>query len=160
MTKLHLTFWRQEHTVDERRPGVVNILFKPFSDRIAGYVLIEAKNESELKAEIARHLEPIKTALAELAVQEYGPDGYVKPSLSVLKYHVAPNRKFANFDAVARKVCDDLSFNAAIHLSNVKDKAEFIDKTLAKFNAESGEEPGSPSERLTEKPFNDLGEVV
>jgi hypothetical protein len=127
MTKLHLTFWREEHKADERRPGVVSVIFKPFSDRIAGFTLIEAKNESELEAEIARHLDQIKTHLATLAAEEYGADGYVKPSLSVLKTGVnAANRKFANYDTVARKVCNHFCFNASIHLANVKEVAQSV----------------------------------
>lgn len=124
MTKIYLTFWREEHKADDRRPGVVNVMFKPFSDRIAGFTLIEAKNESELKAEIARHLDQIKTRLATLAAEEYGADGYVKPSLGVAQNVPGGNRKFANFDTVARKVCTHFSFNASVHLASVKEAVE------------------------------------
>ena len=123
MTKIHLTFWRVEHRADDNRPGVISVIFKPFSDRISGFTLIEAKNESELKAEVARHLDQIKTHLAALALEEYGFDGYVKPSLLADK-RLPGNRKFANFDKVARKVCNHFCFNASIHLDTVKEAAE------------------------------------
>jgi hypothetical protein len=127
MTKIHLTFWREEHKADDNRPGVISVIFKPFSDRIAGYTLIEAKNESELKAEIARHLDQIKTHLATLAAEEYGADGYVKPSLSIVKGPSFPsNRKFANFDEVARKVCKHFCFNASIYLANIAEREAIV----------------------------------
>jgi hypothetical protein len=123
MTQIYLTFWREQHKADVNRPGVVSRIFMPLSDRITGSILIEAKNESELKAEVARHLDPIKTDLAALAFEQYGADGYVKPSLSADK-RLPGNRKFANFDQIARKVGNHFCFNASIHLDTVKEAAE------------------------------------
>lgn len=118
MTQIHLTFWREKH--EKSACGTyTSLVFKPFSDRIAGFTLIDAKNEAELKAEVARHLDQIKPHLAALAAEEYGAEAYVKPSLSADK-RLPGNRKFAKFDQIAREVCKSFCFNASQYLAELK----------------------------------------